>query len=102
MFGGGVSAGRGAGVHVEGAGAAGARRYRGGRVCGGWERCWSGERWSVRLDASDELGMGVRYGSNGMWGVRAVGRGAGEDGTRGCVRWAGGVDGGVRAAGHKG
>lgn len=33
--------------------------------------------------------VGVRYMSNGMWGVHAVGWEPGKDGARGCVRWAG-------------
>lgn len=71
-------------------------------MCGGWEGCWSGERGSVRRDERAELGMGVRYGSSGMSGVRAVGRGAGEDGAPRCVRWAGGVGSGGLCCGTQG
>lgn len=68
-------------------------------VCGGQGGCRHGLRGSVRqstgqraVGQQDERVAGVRYASNGMWGVHAVGRGPGENGARGCVRCAGGLE----------
>lgn len=57
-------------------------------MCALGRRC--GERGSVLRDARDELGMGLRYVSHGMWGVRAVGRvGVEHGGVRGVQGAAG-------------